>query len=410
MKILQINKFHYPRAGAEKCYFDTAQALKEQGHEVAFFAMRHPKNEPTRWSKYFVSRVDYDVPSGLWQKIKMGLRALYNREAARNLEQLIKDFKPDVAHLHNIYHQLSPSVIYVLKKHKIPMIMTLHDYKLICPNYKLFHQEKVTFRGCGKKYYQCFLDKCIKNSWSKSLLAVVEVYLHNKILRTYQKVDYFIAPSQFMKKICVRFNVPREKIKVIPNFIVPKIQEQGVRENIPLYILYFGRLSEEKGVEVAIKAMQKVDSKFHLKITGTGPEAGNLNKLVHSLNLSDRIEFTGHKTGKELDELVSNASAVVVPSVWLEVFGYAILEALAQGKIVIASRIGGIPEIITAQENGFLFEAGDSDELANKIKQTFNLSENDRKRIIKTAKENLRKYSERDYYNKLMEVYRAVSK
>ena len=138
MKILQINKYHYLKGGAERSYFNTIEILEKQGHEVAVFSMCHPQNKSTKWSKYFISNINYHQKQSLWKKIKLAGKMIYNREAVKNLEKLIKDFQPEVAHLHNIYHQLSPAIINVLKKHNIPIIMTLHDYKIICYSFGVY--------------------------------------------------------------------------------------------------------------------------------------------------------------------------------------------------------------------------------------------------------------------------------
>ncbi|PIT94777.1 glycosyltransferase family 1 protein, partial [Candidatus Falkowbacteria bacterium CG10_big_fil_rev_8_21_14_0_10_38_22] len=178
MRVLLINKYHYLRGGAERSYFDTAELLASHGHEVAFFSMKHPENLPTEWSKYFIDQIDYQNETNLFKKITAVINIFYNFRARKNLEELINEFKPDVAHLHNIYHQLSPSIISVLKKHNIPVIMTLHDYKLICPNYNLYASGQIWEKSKPDKFYQAFLSKAVKNSYLKSFICAVEAYSH----------------------------------------------------------------------------------------------------------------------------------------------------------------------------------------------------------------------------------------
>jgi glycosyltransferase involved in cell wall biosynthesis len=379
MKILQINKFYFLAGGTERYLFGLSEILEKNGHPVIPFSMQDPKNIPSEYLKYFIDPVKFQ---GL--NFKNAVKIFHNYDAVRKLELLIKKEKPDIAHLHNIAHQLSPAIISVLKKHNIPVVQTLHDYKLICPNYKLFSRGKVCYKCQGGKYYNCFLRKCLKNSRAKSFLVMLEAYLRNTILKTYSKVDLFIAPSQFMKDISVGFGVPEDKIKVLRNPIeIENSKEDSEREN---YLLYFGRISSEKGIDILIQSLKNSKSKPNLKIVGAGLEISKYKKLVSELGLESKIEFMGPKYGKELEKIISRAKAVIIPSVWPENMPYSLLESMARGKVVIASRIGGMPELITDGLNGFLFEAGNELDLGIKIDE---LDKKDLGLIGQKAKETL---------------------
>jgi glycosyltransferase involved in cell wall biosynthesis len=144
MKILLINNYHYSRDGVTRAYFDLAEILTAHGHEVAFFSAQSEKLTPTKWSKYFPAATDFEGrKTNIFTKLKLIAKGFYNWEAKKKLAELLKDFKPDVAHLHNIYHHLSPSIISVLRKNKIPTVMTLHDYALISPNYNLYANGRI---------------------------------------------------------------------------------------------------------------------------------------------------------------------------------------------------------------------------------------------------------------------------
>ena len=195
MRVLLINKFHYLRGGAERAYFDTAHILAESGHQVAFFSMQHPENFQTEWSHFFVAREEYTEGNPtLGERFRLVRNILWNFEAARKLEALIDEFQPEIAHLHNTYHQLSPSILWTLKKRHIPIVMTLHDYKLLSPNYSLFVRGKIWEHTSG---WRCLKDRCVKDSLFKSLFCVLEKWLHD-FLGSYRKVDRFIAPSHFL--------------------------------------------------------------------------------------------------------------------------------------------------------------------------------------------------------------------
>ncbi len=360
MKILQVNKYHYPRGGADRYYLDLGKHLEAEGHELAYFSMQHPKNLATPWSKYFVSRVSYNEQ--VWRYAwKIPGRTLYSLETKRKFTRLLKDFRPDVIHLHNIYHQLSPSLLDVAAAFKIPVVMHLHDYKLVCPNHSLFTQGKVCQECLRGSYWPCIKRRCVKDSSLASLLAAGEMYLHHNILKIYEnKVNLFISPSNFLKKILVAAGWPEEKIIVINN---------AFRADLPLplndsrenYFLYYGRLSQEKGIDLAIQATLE-DKNLRLKIAGSGPESDLLQTISGEAARNGQIEFLGWQEGRALSTLIAQAQAVIIPSRWLENFPLSALESLSLGTPVIAADIGGLPEIIN-DSNGMLVPAEDIEAL-----------------------------------------------
>ncbi|MFH1233015.1 MAG: glycosyltransferase family 4 protein [Patescibacteria group bacterium] len=405
MKILLINKFHYLRGGAERVYFNTAKVLSEHGHDLAFFSMNRPKNVVSRWSKYFIDYVDYqDKKLSFLKKIKVVLKILYNYQAKQNLEKLLREFQPDIAHLHNIYHQLSPSIIDMLKKYQIPMVMTLHDYKLICPNYKIYSKNEVCYKCQGERYYNCFFRKCMKDSYAKSFLVMIEAYLNNKILKLYHKIDLFIVPSHFMEDVCVKFGILENKLRVVNNFVDSScISNAKVSDKS--YLLYFGRLSEEKGIDILLKAMEKIEDNIKLKIVGVGPEEKNLKIKSVKLKVKKNIEFIGYKYGEELNNLIINAKAIIIPSIGLENMPMSMLESMALGKVVIASKIGGISEVIKDGVNGMLFSSGNSDSLATKINQLREININD---MEKNAIATIKNFSSEEHYDNIINIYKKL--
>lgn len=370
MRILQVNKYNYVRGGAEKYFIEISRELRELGHQVAVFSMKHPKNIPSDFDKYFVSRLSFN--EGSWRdKLITPFRVLYSFEARRKFKKLLNDFKPEIIHIHNIYHQISPSILSLAKKRKIPVIMHLHDYKLICPNYQLLSHGEICYRCRGGKYINCLKQRCFKDSFWKSLLATIEMYFHHKVLKIYKKnIDLFIAPSQFMKDTVVSFGWPENKIEVVYNF--SERIENNLIDQVENYGLYFGRLSKEKGIDVLLRAFKLLDNKMKLKIIGTGPEEKNLKKLSQELKLGNRVKFLGKKTGPALFDEVKKAQLVFLPSLWLENMPLTLLEAMMLKKVVIASNIGGMPELIKHTETGFLFERGNVQDLVRVINSSSN--------------------------------------
>jgi len=399
MKILLVNKFLYPKGGDAISTCATGKLLKERGHEVIYFGMEHPLNPIYSTSQYFVSYLDLNKQKNIWQQFQIAGKILYSFEAKTKIEKLIKKEKPDIAHLHNFAHQISPSILDVLRKYNIPTVMTMHDYKLVCAFSAMFADGKPCERCKNHKYYWGLLKKCQKDSYIKSLLNAIEMYFHHKILNIYDKIDIFIAASEFIKgKIKeMGFN---KKIAVLPHFI--ELSDYIPEYNYKNEICYFGRLSFKKGINTLIKALKGLN--VELKIIGTGPLMENLKLKVENEKISN-IRFLGYKTGNELKNEIKKAMAVVVPSEWYEVFGLVVIEAFSLGKPVIGARIGAIPELIEDGETGYLFEPGNVVDLRKKI-----LSFIDNKDKIPIMGKRARKFVEENFnsekhYHGLMEIY-----
>lgn len=403
MKILLVNKFLYPKGGADISFFETAKLLENQGHKVIFFSMRHPNNLSSPYSEYFVSKVDFNESGSTLAKIKAMGRIFYSFEAKRKIERLIEDEQPDIVHLNNIYHQISPSILDIFAKYKMPTVMTLHDYKLICPAYLMLARGKICEKCKEKKYYWCFLKKCTKNSYLKSLLNTLEMYLHHKILHIYDLIDIFISPSMFLKGKLKEMGFQKE-IVYIPNFTDTKDYLPGHNSNEKT-ICYFGRLSREKGLFTLIDAVKGLDA--ILKIIGEGPLEESLELKVESEKV-DNVEFLGYKKGEGLKEEIRKSMFVVLPSECYENNPRTVIEAFALGKPVIGSRIGGIPELVQDEKTGFTFEPGNAEDLRDKTKYLMSYPEK-----ISEMGRNARKFVEKElnpekHYKQLMKVYRLA--
>ncbi len=402
MKILQVNKFNYRRGGAEKYFLDISDALEKAGHEVAIFSMRHPNNHPSPWEKYFVSNLDFRK-NNFFDLLRIPGRIIYSLEARRKFTKLLDDFQPDIIHLHNIYHQISPSILAPAKKRGIPVIMHLHDYKLFCPNYKLYTQNAFCERCLGGKYGNCLKYRCLDNSFFRSLIADFEMWVHHRVFKFYENgINLFISPSEFTKKEAIKFSWPAERIKVLINFI-DKINNEEITKNESNYLLYYGRLSPEKGIDVLLEALAKVPT-GHLKIAGIGMSEEELKSYAKKTKIQDRVEFLGFKSGNELQSLVSGARAVVIPSRWPENMPFTLLESLNAGTPVIAANVGGLPEIIKEGENGFLFKSEDAGDLAEKI----NLLSSLPKDVSERAARSVSEFSIDEHLKSLIGIYQDL--
>ncbi|MFH1412853.1 MAG: glycosyltransferase family 4 protein [bacterium] len=365
MKVLQVNKFNYLRGGADKYFLDLSEMLEKHGVEVAKFCMRDSNNLLSKFEDYFVSKIDFNS-----FRFKYLFRIIYNFKAAKKFKRLLEDFKPDIIHIHNIYHQISPSILPVAKKKNIPVVMHVHDYKLVCPNYKMFARDKICEQCKGGKYYKCLRTKCFKNSLFKSLLASIEMYLHHKVWNIYHKnINLYIAPTEFVKNKLIEWGVDENKIKILHHYI--DVNEFKPDYEPGDYFVYFGRLSKEKGVDKLVQVMPEIKD-IKLKIIGSGPEHKAIQNKIDALNLKGKVEIMGPKHNNELKEIIRKSYAVIAPSQWYEVFGLVNLEAAALGKLVIASKIGGIPEVVKDKQTGLLFQHDSSEDLIEKINWALN--------------------------------------
>ncbi|MHC4617658.1 MAG: glycosyltransferase, partial [Planctomycetota bacterium] len=216
MRILLVNKYNYLRSGTERYMLNLKQLLEARDHTVAVFAMQHPRNRPATYERYFVPYVDFRE-STLWKRLGAALRVIWSIPAARRIAHVLDDFCPDLVHLSNIYHQLSPSILVPIRRRGVPIVQTLHDYKLICPNYLLYTQGAPCIRCKDGNYFQAVQHRCLHDSLSWSLLAAIEMTAH-KIWRVYERhVAAFVAPSAFLKTVSETFGVDASQLIHIPH-------------------------------------------------------------------------------------------------------------------------------------------------------------------------------------------------
>jgi glycosyltransferase involved in cell wall biosynthesis len=368
MKILLVSNFYYNRGGDCTYLFSLKKLLEEKGHKVSIFSMHHPQNIACEYSDYFVSYINYDEEvksKSLGSGIKVLNRTVYSWEAKRKIEKLIQIEKPDIVHLQNIHHHITPSILYVFKKYNIPIIWTLHDFTLICPNTSFLAHGKICEKCKSIKYYWPPIIKCKKNSFGASAIAALETAAH-RILKVNDLIDFFVTPSKFLMKKMSDYGFAEGRVVHLKSFVSSSDFNEHEIFNDDYYI-YVGRISEEKGIKTLINAAAKVNT-CKLKIAGTGPLENEMKSYVKSINANDKIEFLGYQEHSDVMRLLNNCRFAVLPSECYENFPYAVIEAFSCGKSAIGTRSGGIPEIIKSWETGLLFEPRDSDELSLKIK------------------------------------------
>ncbi len=405
LKILMVNKFYHAFGGSETCFFAAKKLFEDEGHEVIVFAMQHPKNLPSPQSGYFTEYLDFsgETRYGLLRKAHAAAKLIYSFEAKRKMAALVRAEKPDIAHLHNIYHQLTPSIITPLHKAGIPTVMTLHDYKLICLNYRMVKNGKICEACDRQRFWRAIFKKCVKDSYLKSVLNYMEHRIH-RLLRLYEKIDLLITPSDFIRHEHIRMGLAPHRFLTIENFMdirnyEPRYENEG-------YVLYFGRLSVEKGVGTLIEAIRE-HPEIPLKIAGSGPEETKLRSFADHLGAKN-VEFLGFVTGEDLVKLVRNSAFVLIPSEWYENCSMTVLESFAYGKPVIGSSIGGIPEQVLHGRNGFLFQPRDVRALSGLIRRLHGGPELVRQMGIEARRTVETKYSAERHYKRMLKVYRRL--
>lgn len=357
MRILHINKFFDLHGGAEVYLHRLMDAQQKAGHEVHALSTKSPRNIPSPDEHYFVTRHELDRREGPVKDIQKAIQFVWNQEAKRSVERAIEELNPDVIHLHNIYHHLSTSLLEPIYKKRLPCVQTLHDYKLACPNYKMFTEGSPCERCKGGKYQNAITHHCFGNSFLPNMLAAFEMGF-TKSRQSYERtVRLFLCPSRFMKEKMEDWGEPKSKLRYVPNPVeLPAEMSVGGGG----YLLYVGRLSPEKGLMTVLEALRTIPE-LPLKIAGRGPEEERLRTYVHSQGMA-HVEFIGFQTAEQLLRLRYRAEAAILPTLSYENASGVILEAMAQGVPCLATRIGGNPELVEDGRSGFLVRPQDTED------------------------------------------------
>ena len=362
MKILMVNKFLYPRGGCETYMLNLAEQLKAQGHEVEYFGMYDEKNTVGNSAGLYTTNMDFHS-KGL-SRFLYPFKIIYSKEAKKKLGKVLDDFKPDIVHMNNINFQLTPSIIYAVKRRNIPLVQTVHDYQMICPNHLLysFNETKPCERCIKGSKLNCFKHSCIHGSKVKSLIGAIEAKLYS-ILKTYKKVDLYVCPSRFLEnKLLSASDSYKDKTFTIHNFIEKKPIPQKVEGQKP-YVAFASRLSKEKGVDLLAEAAKLLPD-YSFVVAGNGPDDECLKNIPN-------VEMKGFLTGDELVSLITNAKLMILPSVWYENCPLNILETHSFGVPVITMNSGGMAELVDHGKTGMLIDEPTPEAVAQAIKKCF---------------------------------------
>ena len=384
MKVLLIHN-RYLQPGGEDIVFEVEKILLERyGDRVYTF-------------------IENNIHFTEMNFLKAAINVVWSKKTQRKLQQLIKEFKPNVVHFHNTFLMISPAAYYACKEAGVPVVQTLHNYRLICPGALLFYKERVCEQCVGKAIpWPGVLHGCWRNSRAGTALVTTMLVVH-RLLKTWaEKVDIYIALTEFARKKFIEGGLPAEKIVVKPNFVEP---DPGTKDyKIGDYVLFVGRLSQEKGLFTLLKAWKLIKN-IPLKIVGDGPLRESLENFVNRANLSEKVEFLGRCSRKEVIQLMHKARFLVFPSEWYECFPMTIAEAFACGLPVVASKLGTMAEIVENGRTGLHFNAGDSEDLATKVEWAWTHSQEMAEMGREARREYEAKYTAERNYEILMEIY-----
>ncbi len=395
MKILLVNKFLYPKGGAETYIFNLGSVLSSKGHSVEYFGLQNEKNTVGNSASSYVSDIDFG--EGIKKNLRAPLRIIYSSEARRKIRAVLEKFQPDVVHLNNIQFHLTPSIILETEKYRrksgrnIKIIYTAHDFQLVCPSHGMFDSDmKICTKCLDGNYLHCVKGRCMKKSLAKSVLAAVDAFFW-KTGKAYDFIDKIICPSYFLKSMLDTQERFKTKTTAIHNFVEP-VSAVYDKED---YILQFGHLSKDKGTLTVLEAAKRMPEKRFV-FAGFGEAEEAIAQVPNA-------EFVGFKTGDELKALIGKAACSVCSSEIFENCPFSVIESQIYGTPVIGSELGGIPELISENETGLIFEAGNADELVKKLRflletegKLEEFTENCKKAQFETAE---------TYYEKIMQIY-----
>jgi len=387
MKILTIHN-NYQQRGGEDIYFQKeSELLRRNGNEVLSY---------TRSNKEIN---DFSI----FKKLSIFWKQTWSQDTYEELRRIIKEFRPDIAHFHNTFFMITPSAYYACKDKGVPVVQTLHNFRLLCPNAYFLKKGKICEECLERTLWKSIQHGCYRESRILTTALARMLHYHRRKATWLETIDLYITLSQCSRSKFIQAGIPEDKIVVKPNFVYP---DNGERKNDKNYVLYCGRLSTEKGLNTLIKAWENLES-IPLKILGNGPLYAKIKKHIKNKKMTN-VELLGHLSHNECIEYIKGASFLVMPSEWYEVFPTIIVEAFACGVPIVASKMGAMKELICDGKTGLLFQTGNTKELAEKVSWLISHKKEAYSMSIQARKEYKEKYSAENGYKILMNIYKTV--
>lgn len=409
-RLVGVHRLHHRKGGAEGVHLDHLALFRERGWSCAEFAMDHPDNEPSDWQPYFPAR--FEPAAGL-AGIRQVPRLFHSSEARAKFARLLDEVRPDVIHMHGIYAHLTNAILKPALERRIPIVYTLHDYKLVCPAYHFWTERNGVCEKChGGRQWRCLTERCTGGGLAKDALYALDGLVQWHTGQPRRAIDRFVGPCRFIVDKFVAHGFEPERMRFVPNFFestddaaVDPAQVAQLRTRHGRHLLYFGRLSPEKGLDHLIAAAASAD--VPLVLVGEGPHRATLERLAASSGA--RVAFLGHLKGAALWAQVEAASAVALPSVWYEIAPKSILEAQARGKPALVTAIGGLPEMVEDGVSGLVVPPHDRAALAEGVRRLFAMSDTALAALGAQARARaLADYTRERYYREMVAIYREL--
>ena len=391
IKVLLCHNY-YQQTGGESSVFEAeVNGLRSYGHPIVLY-------------NRYNSELDH-MNTG--QKLAMISMAYFSPKTRNDIQALVVREKPDLAIVQNVFPLISPTIYIALHDLNIPIIQTVYNYRLICPAAELYSHGEICERCLGGNYLHCILRRCYRNNVLQSAWYASILWGHRNVGTFHNKIGCYMVPDNFMKNKLVEAGYSPEKIwrNVNPFFVNPERPSPSHQK----YVLFIGRFIRQKGVLTLLEAMSHVQSEARLVLVGKGELENEIVAAIDRLNIKHKVTLNGPSWGKEVERLISGASAVVIPSEWYDNQPQILCQANAMGRPVIASRIDGLPEYVQEGENGFLFTPGVPSELAKCIDKVTGMSEEAYKSLSTSAREKAeREFDYHAHYKTLAEIMETV--
>lgn len=382
MRVLQVHNDYGIFSGEEAMVESIARLLEKGGQEVRF-----------------LRRSSAEIPRLPFGRTRAFLNGIYSDSSRREVQALVREYRPDVVHIHNLYPFLSPWILRDFRLAGVPVVMTLHNYRLVCPNGLCLSHHEVCERCAGGREYWCVLRNC-EGHLAKSFGYALRNWVARQARLYLDNVALYTSPTLFLRDWLSKWGVPADRIRILPN--MNSVGGEIATDSPGNYVAFVGRLSPEKGVEVLLEAARQCPE-IEFRVAGDDLLAGDLKRRA-----SDNVRFVGKQGREDLQAFYANARMVVAPSLFYEGFPLVIVEAMVQGRPVVCSRIGGLPEIVEDGMTGFCFTPGDAGELASRVRRLW-LNPSLCRQLGEAGREKaLREYAPGRYYDSLMRIYREA--
>lgn len=387
MEIVVAHNHYQLPGGEDESYHSEVRMLREAGHEVVLFTEHNDRVK-------------------VLGHMRTAMRTIWSAESYRQMRQMLRAGQADILHIQNFFPLISPSVYYAGRAEGVPIIQTLRNYRLLCPNAQFFREGQVCEHCMGKTLpWPGIAHSCYRGSRTATAAVTAMITAHRLVGTWIEMVDLYVTLTEFARKKFVEGGLPAEKIVVKPNFVHP---DPGVGEHRGGYALFVGRLSAEKGTATLLNAWERTGGCGRLRIVGDGPMREQIQRAAERIA---GVEYLGRRTVEEVYALMAEAEVLIFPSEWYETFGRVAVEAFAKGTPVIAANIGAIAELVQHGRTGLLFRPGDGADLAAALEWAWGHPRELARMGREARREYEAKYTAESNYRALMEIYElAIAK